>query len=95
MPKKKIRREKITFENRLASESKAGRRRLFFSLHGVGEILLYTRSNIIPEHSQGLTRHTESFLVIESHVMAQLGGQTFPSIFYFTVKVKYSPNRDV
>lgn len=91
MPRKKIRRKKIIFENLLASESKAGTRRLFFSLHGVGEILLYTLFNIIPECSQGLTRHTESFLVMESHVMAQLGALTFASIFFSTVKVKYAP----
>lgn len=89
MLRKKIRKKKITFENRLATESRTGTRWLLFSSN-LGEILLW-RPYLCHPWGQPRTRSTERLLVTGSQAPGP-AGRPDPSLLYLTVKVKHRPS---
>lgn len=83
MLREKIRKKKITCENRLATESRTGTRWLLFSSN-LGEILLW-RPYLCHPWGQPRTRSTERLLVRGSQAPGP-AGRPDPSLLYLTVK---------
>jgi hypothetical protein len=94
MPRKKNQKEKISHLKTCWLQRAELEQSDFYFLQIWGKFSFDAHFYVTREssHDQGAQRASLSWKV---KLPTQLGGQTLPSLFYFTVKVKYSPNRGV